>query len=162
MQGGHVHRTSSAGRTGHLAAPSPLEGWSTAGRVRGVRAPPCVGGGRGEKPPSGGDERGPWPWGTGAGTQALVDTMPAADHAGEWGSAADEMDMHREVLGRVAQAPVPGPGARDSAQAPVGVGGQDREKRVEGAVGEVSGEASLHLGGAGTGVQCRGHGHRYL
>jgi len=87
--------------------------------------------------------------------QALVDTLPAAEHAGGWGSAADEMDMHREVLGRVAQAGVPGGGARDNAQAPVVVGGQDGEKRVEGAVGEVHGEAGLDLGGAGVRRQIR-------
>jgi len=51
--------------------------------------------------------------------QALVDTLPAAEHAGGWGSAADEMDMHRAAVGRVAQAGGPGGGARDNAQAPV-------------------------------------------
>jgi len=44
------------------------------------------------------------------------------------------------ACGRVEQGRVPGGGARDSAQAPVGVGGQDRDERALDAVAVLWGQ----------------------
>ncbi len=89
----------------------------------------------------------------------VAQAVPAARGGGR---VAHQMDVRGGARRRVAQGCGPGGGALDSAQAPVGVGGQDGEKRVEGAVGQGSSEPGVHLGGGGTGVEWGGHGQRDL